>query len=208
MLPLAVRLAPNSTCDISSILMYISAAAVGICLQVQRWKWGHLYRSTQHTVQMWRHPGALWAAELWPCHGNGSSATCQNCSTTFRISGIVPAESWVVSCRCPMRSKCCSALQLHLGKPHLLQDNYILCCFPSELQITAEDHWSTWKEPLFLTNICSGLLQRPDSEYLTGRSWLGELYSYSRVMSQDWKQMPSHFAQGKMKPCSSDWLHR
>lgn len=126
---------------------------------------------------MWGHPGTVWTAELWHCLGNGSSATCQNCSITFRISGNIPAESCMVSCRCPM---CCSALQLHL-----LAHQHSLCCFTSHLQITqAEGPWSTWKESFGYDQY----LFRPVAVNLIGKSQLGELYSCSRICLRIWNK--------------------
>lgn len=148
---------------------------MGICLQVQIWKWGRLCGSTRHPAQMWGHPGTVWTAALWHCLGNGSSATCQNCSITFRISGYILGEGSIVSCRCPM---CCSALQLRIGKPHLLADKHSFCCFPSHLQITqGEGTWNTWMESFGFDQY----LFRPVSVNLTGRSQLGELYSCARI---------------------------
>lgn len=76
----------------------------------------------------------------------------------------------------------------------------LLTCKSPELKVTKAQE----RNLLVLTNICSGLLQRPDSLNLTGRSQLDEIYSCSRVTSQDLKQMPSHFVERKMKPCYLD----
>lgn len=51
--------ASTSTHDSLSVLMYISVLQMGICLQAQMWKWGHLCGSTWDSTQTWEHPGAV-----------------------------------------------------------------------------------------------------------------------------------------------------
>lgn len=103
---------------------------------------------------------------------------------------------------------CCPALQLHIGKPHLQEENHSLCCFPPELQIRAEGRWSTWKET-------SDFYQHvfwPVAETWFNKSYREVSTSWALLLFQvhvsGFEINAFTLCRGKIKPYSLVWLHR
>lgn len=185
-------------------------------------KSGHLRGSTWHTVQAHRDARGSCKQE--------SSDTAAGTAPVLRASTAVPLPGSQVTSLlrdvwCPAGASVLRAAgpgagrdselgrghQLRVGKLHVPAEERCPCCIPSDLQAgRAEGHWSTWEGthwfwPTFLRAWCGDL-----TEYicLWGQlDWVSSsIVPGSR--SQGLQQMPSHFAEGKVKTHSLDWLHR